>query len=151
MNPADIAADLHLAIAEATTWLTRANDARTLERPRPGAWCAREVLGHLVDSACCNHRRFVSGQSPDVRQFDGYEQDLWVARQRYDRIPWTDLVAFWTAYNRHLVHVMQAIPLSAVTHAAPGSDGHTVTLGFLLQDYVRHLRHHLIQLKGLLQ
>jgi hypothetical protein len=46
-------------------------------------------------------------------------------------------VQLWSSYNRHLAHVIAAIPEDA------GS-----TLEFLVADYVRHLEHHLEQLLG---
>jgi hypothetical protein len=109
------------------------------------------VLGHLIDSACNNHRRFIVGQSADVARFDGYNQNEWVSRQRYHEVPWRDLVALWTAYNRHLAHVIGCAPPAALAHAALSADGQSqVTVAFLMEDYVRHLRHHLDQLRSLL-
>jgi hypothetical protein len=74
-----------------------------------------------------------------------------VARQRYHHVPWRDLVALWCAYNRHLAHVIAVTPSSALGSTALSPDGTTqMTLGFLMEDYVRHLRHHLDQVKSLL-
>ena len=150
MTPAAIAADLHAAIDAALEMFHRVDETRTSTPPAPGKWCAREILGHLVDSACNNHRRFIVGQDPGSVVFDGYEQDAWVARQRYAAQPFRDIVALWVAYNRHLAHVIASMPpdLVSKTGVAPGGTGE-VTLGFLMEDYVRHLRHHLDQLRSL--
>ena len=130
----------------------QADETRTAQRPRPGKWCAREIVGHLIDSACNNHRRFIIGQSSETAKFDGYEQNEWVARQRYDTAPWRDLVALWTAYNRHLAHVMTCTSEDAAARSALSPDGTgSVTIAFLMEDYVRHLRHHLAQLRDLLE
>lgn len=150
MTPAQTAAQLHSAIDEALQLFQGADDTRTTRRPRPDGWCAREVLGHLIDSACNNHRRFIVGQSPETARFDGYEQDAWVALQHYDKTPWRDLVTLWTAYNRHLAHVMSGVDDQAVGREIPGPDGTPVTVRFLMEDYVRHLRHHLEQIRTLL-
>jgi hypothetical protein len=150
MTPATIAAALHASIDEALRLFAAADDTRTTMRPRADAWSAREVLGHLIDSACNNHRRFVLGQSADLQRYDGYEQNEWVSRQRYHEAPWRDLVALWTAYNRHLAHVIAVTPAPALAHSAEGPQGGDVTLGFLMEDYVRHLRHHLDELRRLL-
>ena len=91
MTPAAIAAELHAAVDAALPLFDRVDEARTAIRPAPGRWCAREILGHLVDSACNNHRRFVAGQGPAPRAFDGYEQDAWVARQQYADVPFRDV------------------------------------------------------------
>lgn len=150
MTPAHISAQLHSAIDEGLQFLAGVDEPRTAKRPDPSGWCAREVLGHLIDSACNNHRRFVLGQSPDLRKFDGYEQNEWIERQHYDLVPWRDLVALWTSYNRHLAHVIGCAPGETLSHTAESPDGNRVTLGFIMEDYVTHLRHHLGQLRTLL-
>jgi len=151
MTVAQTAADLHAAIAEGLGIFQPADEGRTTRRPRPGGWCAREVLGHLIDSACNNHRRFVIGQSPETTRFDGYNQNEWVERQRYDLVPWPDLVALWTAYNRHLAHVMASTSDDTAARTALAPDGAaSVSIAFLMEDYVVHLRHHLTQIRQLL-
>ena len=148
-EPAESAAALDAAVTDALAVFARIDEAQSLQRPSAGAWCAREIVGHLLDSACNNHRRFVMGQSPGLARFDGYEQDTWVARQRYADEPWRDLVAFWAAYNRHLAHVMRTIPAEAAARGALAPDGSaTVTVAFLMHDYVRHLRHHVAQIRS---
>jgi hypothetical protein len=149
MRSADTAAQLREAIGEALQLFRAVDDTRTTHVPPDGGWCARQVLGHLIDSACNNHRRFVLGQAP-LEKYDGYNQDDWVARQRYDQVPWGDLVSLWTAYNRHLAHVISCVPDDVAAGEAIGPEGTPVTLAFLMSDYVTHLRHHLDQLRQLL-
>jgi hypothetical protein len=151
MTPAQVAAQLHGAIDEAVQLFLQVDDTRTTCRPDCGGWCPREILGHLIDSACNNHRRFIIGQSPETVRFDGYNQDEWVARQRYDKIPWRDVVTLWLAYNRHLAHVMSCTSAEAASHSALSPDGEKqVTVLFLMEDYVVHLRHHLAQIRTML-
>jgi hypothetical protein len=150
MTVAQIAADLHAAIGEGLQLFQQVDETRTTRRLKPDGWCAREVLGHLIDSACNNHRRFIIGQSPATTQFDGYDQNEWVARQQYDKVPWRDLVALWTAYNRHLAHVMATTPDHVAARTALSSDGSgPVSIAWLMEDYVGHLRHHLGQIRKL--
>ena len=149
MTPAAIAADLHSAVDAGVELFRRVDETRTAERPAKGGWCAREILGHLVDSACNNHRRFIVGQSAGPVVFDGYDGDAWVARQRYAEVPFREIVALWCAYNRHLAHVIAAAPAETLAHRGTSPDGPgEVTLGFLMEDYVVHLRHHLDQLRS---
>jgi hypothetical protein len=114
---------------------------------RPGKWSPAQVIGHLIDSAANNHQRFVRAQESSALTFPPYAQDHWVAAQRYDRRPWNDLVSFWHAYNQHLAHVIEQIPEDR--RAVPitiGTDP-SVTLGFLVHDYIVHMNHHLEQLR----
>jgi len=150
MTPAAIAADLDAAIQEGLKLFQHADEALTGRRPRPDGWCAREILGHLVDSACNNHRRFIIGRGVPPIVFQGYDGDQWVDRQRYTERSFQDIATLWAAYNRHLVHVISGTPPDALTQSGEGPEGGTVTLGFLMEDYVRHLRHHLSQIRTLL-
>ena len=77
-TPRESAAALDVAIDAAARVLVRLGEDASLEPLRPGGWCARETLGHLLDSACNNLRRFVIGQPPGVERFDGYAQEQWV-------------------------------------------------------------------------
>jgi hypothetical protein len=146
-----VAAQLRTEVDAAVPFFLAVDESRTTVPVRAGGWCARQILGHLIDSACNNHRRFVMAQSADFTKFDGYEQDAWVDRQRYDTVAWRDLVALWAAYNRHLAHVMTRIPDEAATRSAASPDGgRQITLSFVVEDYVVHLRHHLDQIANAL-
>ena len=148
MTAGETAAELHAVIGDALPLLQQADDARTMRRGKADGWCAREVLGHLIDSACNNHRRFILGQTPGLPKFDGYDGDVWVARQQYLDESWADIVSLWAAYNRHLRHVIARTPAEHLLMSATDPDGSgPVTVGFLMQDYVGHIRHHLEQVR----
>ena len=148
-DPAAIAADLHAALAEGLTLFAGVDDALSAERDTPDGWCAREIVGHLIDSACNNHRRWIVGQTPGLAKFDGYEQNEWVARNHYAGESWPALVALWAAYNRHLRHVISRTPADRLLMSAVAPDGDApVTIGFLMQDYTGHIRHHLEQVRS---
>lgn len=105
-----IAASLRAAVEEGLAFFRGVSEDWTARRPSSDAWCAREVIGHLIDSACNNHRRFIINQDADRLIVDPYEQAAWVARQRYAETPASELVATWAAYNRQLVRVIEAMP-----------------------------------------
>src|SRR5688572_13274834 len=97
-----IARSLREAIDEGCALFHSVDEERTARRPALGAWCAREVIGHLIDSACNNHRRFIINQDAERLLVDPYQQEAWVKRQHYAEIPASELVQTWSAYNRHL-------------------------------------------------
>lgn len=147
------------AVEAASPRLLAMSDEAAARRPAPGKWSAKEIVGHLIDSASNNHQRFVRAQLKDDLLFDGYEQDGWVERQRYVDAPWTDLVSLWRLYNLHLAHVMAAASEDdrLRPRAAHSLDrvafttveaGQPATLDYFMGDYVTHLKHHLTQIFG---
>lgn len=142
----DTANDLLQAVDAALSMLRSLPEGES-ERPRaPGKWSAKQVIGHLIDSASNNHQRFVRAQQESALIFPGYDQDHWVGCQDYAGRPWQDLTALWAAYNRHLAHVIARIPEHFADVRCTIGGGAPVTLAYLAQDYVVHLRHHLTQI-----
>jgi hypothetical protein len=135
-------------------------EARVRERPAPGRWSPKEILGHLVDSAANNHPRIVLAVGREDLDFPGYEQERWVNVQRYQDEPWGVILDLWSAYNRHIVHVIAAIPRADLLRPRQKhslhriawrlvDEGNPVTLEYMISDYVEHLRHHLAQIYDL--
>ncbi len=85
----DIAEDLRRAVNDALPALRAIDEQASARAPAPGKWCPREVLGHLIDSASNNHQRFVRVRFQDDLVFEGYDQDAWVAAQRYREASWS--------------------------------------------------------------
>jgi hypothetical protein len=142
-NPAD---GLRSALDEALPGLRALSEARAGEERGPGKWSRKEILGHLIDSAANNHQRFVRAQSVERLVWPGYEQDAWVAVQAYRNRSWEELLALWEALNRHLVHVMAAVPAGRLATECVIGDHPPTTLEWWMTDYTRHLKHHLAQI-----
>ncbi|MBW8768947.1 MAG: DinB family protein [Gemmatimonadetes bacterium] len=155
----DHARRLTEAVGRAAPALLRIAREASSSRPAPGKWSPREIIGHLIDSASNNHQRFVRMSARDDLVVEGYEQDWWVASQRYQESPWPELVVLWLTYNRHLARVMCATssadrarirPVHNLDERAfrPVSRDRAVTLEYFMSDYVDHLEHHLAQVLG---
>jgi hypothetical protein len=149
--------DFRRTIEEAGERLRHMPEALTRDPLSDGKWSAREVIGHLIDSASNNHQRFVRAQFTDELIFPPYEQEAWVSAQRYNDEPWSILVQLWESYNLHLLHVMSAIPAEMRTRLCRKhnlqriawetvSETEPVTLEFLMLDYIAHLKNHLKQI-----
>lgn len=152
-----IADDLRRAVEDATPRLHALSEDAVRQRPAPGKWSKKEILGHLIDSAANNHQRFVRAQFQDDLVFPGYAQDEWVRVQRYQETEWKALIELWRRYNLHLARVIAAIPDAVRLREHRTHNLHRIamrrvpeheatTLDYFMRDYVYHLQHHLRQI-----
>ncbi len=141
------AADLQHAVSQARPWLLGLDEATVRHRPAPDRWTIAEVVGHLVDSACNNHQRFIRAQEQETLEFPKYDQNAWVDRNNYAASPWTELVELWTLYNVHLAHVIRQVPAEQLGTQCTITPYEPCTLEFLITDYVAHLNRHLRKIR----
>lgn len=120
-------------------------DAELSHKPSPSKWSKKEILGHLIDSATNNHQRFVRTQFEDT-PFIVYDQNNWNACSHYSEMPSAHVVAFWELYNRHIIEVIERIPVGLLERQCRTNEPEPVTLEWLIKDYVAHLEHHLRQI-----
>lgn len=133
-------------------------EADAEKRPAYGKWSAKEIMGHLIDSATNNQGRFVRAQDSNELLGHGYDQNAWVEAQNYQAANWHDIIILWRQLNLHLAHVMEQtsddirdkertnhnlhqIAFNAIPENQPA------TLGYFMEDYVIHLKHHLGQVR----
>lgn len=140
------AAELSEAIAEHLPRLRTLSEEEVMRTRGPGKWVKKEILGHLIDSALNNQQRFVRAQLTGGLIWPGYEQDAWVSVQNYKGRSWPELVELWSQLNGHIAHVMANVPASRLSTKCVIGDDAPVTLEWLMNDYVCHLRHHLAQI-----
>ncbi len=159
MDTSEIAARLRARVERAAHALRALSEAESERRPAPGKWSKKEILGHLVDSASNNHQRFVRARFQEDLVFPGYEQDDWVAAERWQERPWNETLELWRLYNLHLAHLIASTPraLAERVHTRHNlhlrawrkiAEGAPATLGWFMEDYLGHLEHHLDQAGG---
>ncbi|MDQ3798432.1 MAG: DinB family protein [Acidobacteriota bacterium] len=141
-----VASELVLIVEEAYQKLRVLSDSGVSVKPAPDKWSSKQLIGHLVDSAANNHQRFIRAQEFSDFAFPKYSQDHWVDSQGYDESPWAELLEFWRIYNRHLARVIKRIPDETLQVPCRIGEYNVVKLGFLLEDYLVHLKHHLKQI-----
>lgn len=143
-----IAAHLKQAIDEARPRLLAMSEQHVSEKPFHDKWSIKEILGHLLDSATNNRQRIVRMQAlADIGSFT-YDQLHWVAAQHYHAEPWQPMVEFWYLSNAHLAHVIAHVDRDSLEHLCDMGYATPATLRFVIEDYVRHMEHHLGQIYG---
>ncbi len=123
------------------------SEAALSEKPLPNKWSKKEVVGHLIDSAQNNLRRFIVSQHAAAPPKIVYDQDFWVKANDYQSMAGKDVIALWRLVNQQISNVLTTM----------GSDKYLKTcntskeaeqlrsLEWLAADYVKHLKHHLNQ------
>jgi hypothetical protein len=113
-----------------------------------GGWSRKQILGHLIDSASNNHQRFVRALLAPELDGPGYDQSGCVLVERFAEADWTMLVDLWTSYNRLLAHILRGVPENKLATPCRIGGAPAMTLEEVAVDYVRHLEHHLSQIRG---
>ncbi len=123
--------------------LLTVSEEQAHSKPSPDRWSISEVVGHLDDSACNNHQRFVRAQATDALEFPKYDQNQWVDLAHYREFRWDSLVRLWCEYNRMLAGLIRRIPAGSLSVPCTILPFEPCTLEFLVTDYLDHLNHHL--------
>jgi len=144
---AELGKQFREGIAKADSRLQGLTEETARQPIRAGGWSAKELTGHLIDSALNNHQRFVRAALDGSYEGPGYEQNKWVDLHGYAELPWPALLAHWRSQNGVLCDVVDRIPADKLNSPCRvGKNPAPVTLQFLIEDYLTHLNHHLAQI-----
>jgi hypothetical protein len=117
---------------------------------RPEKWSKKEIIGHLIDSAQINLQRFVRcTYEQDFKLI--YAQNEWVAASHYQNADIKEVLDLWILLNRQIIRVLINYPEDRldVTCDTGKIEVQLHPVKWLVEDYVRHIQHHLQQIVGL--
>ena len=129
-----------------TPMLQNISEANLVFVSAPGKWSRKQVLGHLVDSAQNNIRRFVVTQYENQPQVL-YAQDIWVKAANYQDYDTAALIELWALLNKHACSILKNIPAGVEKKECMTSELHSIE--WIAADYIKHLLHHLHQIVDL--
>ncbi len=134
------ASELEKIINLHLTALKKINEDAFSFKPSSAKWSKKEILGHLVDSAQSNIRRFVLAQYEE-NPFIKYNQDKWVAIAGYQQWDTNDIIELWYFINKQICYILRNTPESMYHRTCQTEELHSIE--WLAADYVKHLKHHL--------
>lgn len=111
--------------------------------PQPGKWSAQQLALHLMDCdliASERMKRVVALENPLML---GFDENAFLRNLHYDAMD-ARLAAEVLQKNRALTAAMlRALPAAAFERKGVHSERGVVTLAVLVEDYCRHLDHHM--------
>ncbi len=113
----------------------------------------KQIVGHMIDSACNNHQRIVRLQYTPRLMFPDYtpDNDLWINLQAYTEENWEDMVQLWKFYNLHIAHIMTYADKTKLhTEWTNGSAG-PVSLKDIMMNYLAHFMLHIGEIERILK
>ena len=141
-----IADELRTVIDKYLASLQSIDEEQLNFKPSPAKWSKKEILGHLIDSAQNNARRFIVAQYEEKPKIV-YNQDKWVALSDYQHYDSHDLIQLWWLINKHICHILANTSAEMAERECQTEDTHN--LKQLAVDYIKHLKHHLHQVLDL--
>jgi hypothetical protein len=140
--------ELKQLIEAYSTKISAIPEAEFSAKPLPHKWSRKEVLGHLIDSAQNNLRRFICSQYEQTPPKIVYDQDFWVKANGYQEVEKEEVIQMWKQINLRIAAVLGKMPKENFSRTA--DTGKTKmelhSLEFLAEDYVKHMKHHLNQI-----
>jgi hypothetical protein len=115
-------------------------------KPSADKWSAKEIIGHLCDSAQINLQRFIRCTYEEGFKLI-YFQNEWVEVQHYQQADIDDILSLWRLLNAQIQRVLDNYPPDRWQVKCDNSrdEVNLNTVEFLANDYVAHMRHHLNQ------
>lgn len=110
-------------------------------------WSKNEILGHLIDSAINNLKRFTECQfSNEPYLVTAYNQDELVKLNKYQERKFDDLLKLWCHLNKQIAFIFKDISEEQLKTKINLYDLSICDLEFLIEDYITHMKHHLKQI-----
>lgn len=148
MNTQSLINRINTLIDEMEIIFSNSADDKLAMKPAPGKWSAKEILGHLADSASNNLRRFNEATFREKPyKVVSYDQDALVAANNYQQVPPINIFNLWKSLNTQIIHVISIQNEKTLNYKIVTPDSKEQTLFWLIEDYVIHLLHHVDQIR----
>jgi uncharacterized damage-inducible protein DinB len=119
-----------------------------LARPGPGDWSIQELVIHLADSdeiAIDRMKRILTEDNPALLYAD---ESAYIARLLPHEQSLEDALTLVDVGRRQWSRVLRRLPDEAFSRTGTHNRRGVVTLGEMVNGYIKHLEHHLVFLKA---
>jgi hypothetical protein len=130
-------------------YLSRLNELTDEEasiKLSPNKWNKKELIGHLIDSAQNNIRRFIVAQYEE-NPLIIYRQDSWVSINNYQSYQLKDLILLWYLLNKQICSILENSSKETLQRTCQTESLHSIE--WFANDYIKHMKHHLHQILNL--
>jgi hypothetical protein len=127
--------------------VTGAAGAQLEYQPSPGAWCVKQILGHLADAeliAAVRFRRILAEDNPPLFS---YPQEAWAERLGYKERKLSDLMQMFRNLRAGNHELLKRQPPEAFERAGTHNVDGPRTLLALVKDYSEHTQKHARQIQ----
>lgn len=117
--------------------------------PIAGKWSAAEIVHHLADSemqSAIRLRKLLAERHPVVQ---GYDQDTWAAKLRYQERPLGPALAAFRAARETTVQLLESMTEPQWRHAGWHSESGAYHAELWLEIYAAHAHGHAAQIRRL--
>jgi len=147
LSPSEVARLLESAAAAIRAELAGLPDDVLAWHPVPGEWCAKDVLGHLIES----ERRGLAGRigiilAGDEPSLEGWDQGEVAQARRDCERPASALIAEFDALRRDSITLVAGLRAGDLQRGGRHAKAGHLRVGDLLHEWVHHDRNHLRQM-----
>jgi hypothetical protein len=108
------------------------------QRLKRKGWTRKETLGHLIDWAAAHQQWFARALTEPKLAAGGYPGDGWLSAQKYNDLPWGELVDLCFSLNRLIVHIIARMPEEKMDTPCRIGIAEPIPLLELVRRYVAH-------------
>jgi uncharacterized damage-inducible protein DinB len=138
----DIVAQLRDNAATLGATIATLDDARGAQRPEPGKWSIREMLGHLIDAERVFVYRALCIARGDSAPLSSFDQNDYAAAADSDARPLADLRDELRALRESTIRFFASLPAGAWTRIGVVG-GNNLSVRAIAHIIVGHTQHHL--------
>lgn len=139
--------NLEQLLKKGLEYLAQSSELEMSQKESAKKWSKKEILGHLIDSGINNLQRFTEIQFENKPyQIKKYNQEELVKANDYQNSDTKEIVEFWNSINKRVLNLIRKQTETTLNYKIELEKDNFSDLRFLIDDYVKHLEHHLKQI-----